>query len=77
MRRGSCCVWLRDRIRTAINVLGDSYGAAVVAHLSSKELEADKHAPIEVPEDGPEDDEDVMELRENGKMDAKADEPIA
>lgn len=28
----------RDRIRTAINVLGDSYGAAIVAHLSKEEL---------------------------------------
>lgn len=27
-----------DRLRTAINVLGDSYGAAIVAHLSKEEL---------------------------------------
>ncbi|XP_062566675.1 excitatory amino acid transporter-like [Saccostrea cucullata] len=30
--------WFLDRIRTAINVLGDSYGAAIVAHLSREEL---------------------------------------
>ncbi|XP_048768893.2 excitatory amino acid transporter-like [Ostrea edulis] len=30
--------WFLDRIRTAINVLGDSYGAAIVAHLSKEEL---------------------------------------
>ena len=33
----------RDRIRTAINVLGDSYGAGIVAHLSRAELAADEH----------------------------------
>jgi len=31
--------WLLDRFRTAINVLGDSLGAGVVAHLSRKEIE--------------------------------------
>ena len=31
-----CC---RDRFRTAVNVLGDSFGAGIVAHLSQKELE--------------------------------------
>ncbi|XP_022292195.2 excitatory amino acid transporter-like [Crassostrea virginica] len=30
--------WFLDRLRTAINVLGDSYGAAIVAHLSKEEL---------------------------------------
>jgi Na+/H+-dicarboxylate symporter len=30
--------YFSDRIRTAINVLGDSYGAAIVAHLSQEEL---------------------------------------
>ncbi|KAJ8921827.1 hypothetical protein NQ315_008459 [Exocentrus adspersus] len=30
--------WLLDRFRTAINVMGDSFGAAVVNHLSRKEL---------------------------------------
>ncbi|XP_033628672.1 excitatory amino acid transporter-like [Asterias rubens] len=32
--------WFLDRLRTSINVLGDSYGAALVYHLSKKELEA-------------------------------------
>ena len=31
--------WLVDRVRTAVNVLGDAFGAAIVAHLSKKELE--------------------------------------
>jgi hypothetical protein len=54
-------------------VLGDSYGAAVVAHLSRKELEEDKHAPIEVPEQAiTGDGDDDFELRENGKLDAKS-----
>ncbi|CAC5372981.1 SLC1A2 [Mytilus coruscus] len=35
--------WFLDRIRTAINVLGDSYGAGIVAHLSQAELAADVH----------------------------------
>ncbi|OQR80153.1 excitatory amino acid transporter 2-like [Tropilaelaps mercedesae] len=30
--------WILDRLRTAINVLGDAYGAAVLYHLSKKEL---------------------------------------
>lgn len=31
--------WLLDRFRTAINVLGDSYGSAVVDHLSKDEIQ--------------------------------------
>merc|ERR1711902_120851 len=31
--------WLLDRFRTAINVLGDSLGAGIVAHLSRNELD--------------------------------------
>jgi len=31
--------WLLDRFRTSINVVGDSLGAGIVAHLSKKELE--------------------------------------
>lgn len=30
--------WLLDRFRTVVNVLGDSFGAAIVAHYSQKEL---------------------------------------
>lgn len=30
--------WFLDRIRTMINVLGDSFGCALVDHLSAKEL---------------------------------------
>ena len=28
-----------DRVRTAVNVLGDAFGAAIVAHLSREELD--------------------------------------
>lgn len=31
--------WFLDRFRTAINVLGDAYGAGLVAHLSKQDLE--------------------------------------
>ena len=34
-----------DRFRTAINVLGDSYGAGIVAHLSRKDLEESDENP--------------------------------
>lgn len=30
--------WLLDRLRTSVNVLGDSYGCGIVAHMSRKEL---------------------------------------
>lgn len=30
---------LRDRFRTSVNVVGDSYGAGIVYHLSKAELE--------------------------------------
>lgn len=32
--------WMLDRIRTVVNVLGDSFGAAIVEHYSKRELEA-------------------------------------
>lgn len=38
--------WLLDRFRTLVNVLGDSFGAGIVAHYSKNELNA-----IEKPED--------------------------
>lgn len=31
---------LSDRVRTVVNVLGDSFGAAIVEHLSEQELKA-------------------------------------
>ncbi len=36
-----CFVFLlRDRFRTSVNVVGDSYGAGIVYHLSKAELDA-------------------------------------
>lgn len=32
--------WMLDRIRTVVNVLGDSFGAAIVEHFSRKELKS-------------------------------------
>lgn len=32
--------WLVDRFRTAINVLGDAFGSAIVEHLSKADLAA-------------------------------------
>ncbi|ETN62843.1 glutamate transporter [Anopheles darlingi] len=34
--------WLLDRFRTLVNVLGDSFGAAIVYHFSKAELESSK-----------------------------------
>lgn len=38
--------WFLDRFRTAINVLGDSFGAGIVAHLSKDDLAKDNERPI-------------------------------
>jgi len=48
--------WLLDRIRTSINVLGDSIGAGVVEHLSQEDLksmdkETEKVSPTTSQED--------------------------
>jgi len=39
--------WLLDRLRTAINVLGDSIGAGIIHHLSKKQLEDDDSKAVE------------------------------
>jgi Na+/H+-dicarboxylate symporter len=44
--------WLLDRFRTAINVLGDSVGAGIVAHLSKKELEEMTAQELKMREEG-------------------------
>ncbi|GBL53909.1 Excitatory amino acid transporter 3, partial [Araneus ventricosus] len=31
--------WILDRFRTTINVLGDAYGSAIVAHFSKNDLQ--------------------------------------
>ena len=46
-------IFYRDRFRTAINVLGDAYGAGLVAHLSKDDLkEMDRVAVFGVDLDG-------------------------
>ncbi|XP_070573847.1 excitatory amino acid transporter-like [Ptychodera flava] len=49
--------WLLDRFRTSVNVLGDSYGAGIIAHLSTVELK----------------DMDMMEMEEGTDSDGIAD----
>jgi Na+/H+-dicarboxylate symporter len=38
--------WFLDRFRTLINVLGDSFGAAIVEHLCQKDLESLPPTPV-------------------------------
>lgn len=40
--------WLLDRFRTAVNVLGDAYGAGIVHHLSRADLERMDHEDREM-----------------------------
>ncbi|XP_041354085.1 excitatory amino acid transporter 2-like isoform X3 [Gigantopelta aegis] len=56
--------WFLDRIRTSVNVLGDSFGAGVIAHLSRHELAEDHHAPL--PEDIEMKEIDDADGRRNG-----------
>ncbi|CAB4038853.1 excitatory amino acid transporter 1-like [Paramuricea clavata] len=37
--------WFLDRIRTTVNVLGDSFGAGIVQHLSRHELRTGHNYP--------------------------------
>ncbi|KAH3698589.1 excitatory amino acid transporter 3-like isoform X2 [Dreissena polymorpha] len=37
--------WLLDRFRTAVNVLGDMFGAGIVHHLSKRDLETNHDVP--------------------------------
>jgi len=39
--------YFRDRFRTAVNVLGDSYGAGIVEHLSKADLAESDAAKLE------------------------------
>ena len=60
--------WLVDRVRTAVNVLGDAIGAAIVAHLSREELQqlgggAEQGAEqARLLEEGKEGEKDKMEV---------------
>lgn len=42
--------WFLDRFRTMINVLGDSFGAGIVGHLSRKELAESDKDELELPD---------------------------
>ena len=39
---------LVDRVRTAVNVLGDAFGAAIVAHLSREELDQGEQEMVDM-----------------------------
>lgn len=42
--------WLLDRFRTVINIMGDAYGTAIVAHYARDELAQDHvEEPVESP----------------------------
>ena len=60
-------VYYRDRIRTSVNVIGDSYGAAIVNHLSRGDLqrqdeEHERQKQMEAIEDGVRSDADEIEM---------------
>lgn len=43
--------WLLDRFRTVINIMGDAYGAAIVAHYSRNHLAETKvEEAVELPQ---------------------------
>jgi len=48
--------WLLDRIRTSVNVLGDSYGAGIVYHLCKKELDEQDREALELEQSVNQDD---------------------
>ena len=54
--------WLVDRFRTAINVLGDAYGSAVVEHLSQADLAAFGALEAAKKPDEPEPEETVLRM---------------
>lgn len=64
--------WLLDRIRTSINVLGDSYGAAIVYHLSKKELDAQDRQIKEQKEREAALEVEAIEMEETGDKRGKA-----
>lgn len=55
-------------MRTAVNVMGDSYGAALVAHICRRELEQSHTAAFETPPPQPsverKTEQDIIELVE-------------
>ena len=59
-----CFYFSSDRFRTATNVLGDSFGAAIVEHLSKKDLAEDPHKPL--------DDDVELEMQGNGQCEKSA-----
>uniref|UniRef100_A0A915M0R5 Amino acid transporter n=2 Tax=Meloidogyne incognita group TaxID=654580 RepID=A0A915M0R5_MELJA len=56
--------WFIDRFRTAINVLGDAYGAAIVHHHSKEYLPVEGDGLLDKQEGGSE----LMALPENGRL---------
>lgn len=58
--------WLLDRIRTSVNVLGDSFGAAIVYHLSRAELDEQERIHDEAHRKASLRDRAAIELDETG-----------
>ena len=67
-------VRLVDRVRTAVNVLGDAFGAAIVAHLSQKELTAANSNGTEMEQMDKELDVEKSKLMEIVKFDEEHEE---
>jgi Na+/H+-dicarboxylate symporter len=42
--------WLRDRIRTCVNVMGDSFGVGILAHLYPVKDESEENMAVEAAE---------------------------
>jgi len=64
--------WLLDRIRTSVNVLGDSFGAGIVDHLCKAELQAyDREMADQDNRDREVNDVNAIEMEEGAKTDGK------
>jgi len=64
--------WLVDRVRTAVNVLGDSFGAAIVDHLSKDEL-----AVTEAEEEMKDVEKEKIKMMEIQEFDEEAAEKVS
>ena len=61
----------RDRIRTSINIIGDSYGAGIVYHLSKKDLAEQDRLREEEERREREEEARAHEIEMDGKINGK------